>query len=244
MTTERIQEKGVLTGELRVSRKEPPVSLTERIYKELRAAIVTSILPPGSEVSEQELAVQFNVSKTPVREALGRLVSDGYVRSFPRRGYQIAPLTVGALNELLDVRVALECGAIELACSRITPEELDALRALAEKELHEGRQMNYQQHVALNRAFHEKIARATRNERFFNLVMRCIDDLERYFYLGAEERITFLDLEHGHMHLVEVIAAGDPAAAREALKRHTEKTRVSLLRQLSASSELQGASAL
>ena len=96
------------------------VSLAEQVYMRLRTEILHCQLPPGTELSEAELAARFEMSKTPVREALVTLRQEGLVLTFPRRGYQVAPITFGDMNELFDLRIMLEAGAVELACQRIT----------------------------------------------------------------------------------------------------------------------------
>ena len=86
---------GVLSHLSKVSRRQtkrkgkPVASLTERTYQLLRRDILSCVLEPGSEISEADVAERLAVSKTPVREALGRLRVEGFVKTFPRRGYQI-----------------------------------------------------------------------------------------------------------------------------------------------------------
>ena len=75
-------------------RRKEPASLTERTYQVLRRDILTCAIEPGSEISEADIADRLSISKTPVREALGRLRVEGFVKTFPRRGYQIVPLTI------------------------------------------------------------------------------------------------------------------------------------------------------
>lgn len=210
-------------------RRNRGVSLTDWVYETLHAQLLTCELEPGSEVSELELAGKFKVSKTPVREALARLASDGFVKAFPRRGYRIIPLTISDMNDAFDVRRVVEAGAIELACSHITEEELDKLQELADVKYNSGEGASRQALVTVNREFHAAIARGSHNERVYQLVIRHIDELERFFHLGARLRDVNSETMEDHRHIVEVLRKRDPVAARQVISAHVERTRQGLI---------------
>ena len=212
-----------------------PVSLTERIYGLLRAEILSCDLEPGREISEAELAARFAVSKTPVREALATLRSEGLVRTFPRRGYQVVPITFGDMSELFDLRTVLEAGAAELACARITPAEIDQLNKLADCVYDRAERGSLKRFIQANRDFHSAIAKASGNERLYQISVRQIDELERFFYLGARLRDVSHETQSDHHAIVEVLKRRDPAAARQVMIRHNDLTRQGLLRSLASS---------
>lgn len=220
------------------ARRSRPSSLTERIYGQLRAEILTCELEPGRELSEAELATRFSVSKTPVREALATLRSDGLVRTFPRRGYQVTPITFGDMNELFELRTVLESGAAQLACERITDAELDTLDRLAEGAYERSEPPSLKRFVRANRDFHAAIARASGNERLEQQVVRAIDELERFFYLGARLRDVSGETRTDHRRIVEVLRTRDRAAAGAILTEHNEVTRQGLITQLASSRAL------
>jgi DNA-binding GntR family transcriptional regulator len=210
-------------------------SLTEKVYQLLRAQILSGELEPGRELSEAELAEHFRVSKTPVREALATLRSEGLVRTFPRRGYQVVPITFGDVTELFEVRAMLEAGAAELACARITDEELDQLDRLADVVYDRYEQPSLKRFIQANRDFHVAIARASGNERLYQLAVRQIDELERIFYLGARLRDISGETKDDHHEIVKVLRSRDLAAAREIMIRHNDMTRQHLFQVLAAS---------
>jgi DNA-binding GntR family transcriptional regulator len=210
-------------------------SLTQRVYGMLRTEILTCVLEPGKEVSEAELAERFKVSKTPVREALATLRSEGLVRTFPRRGYQIVPVTFGDMNELFDLRTILEAGAAELACQRITDSEIEHLNRLADVVYDRSEQPSLKRFVQANRDFHVAIAKASGNERLYQLLARQIDELERFFYLGARLRDVSSETRSDHHAIVDTLSKRDPAAAREIMIRHNEVTRQGLFQALASS---------
>jgi len=210
-------------------------SLTERVYGRLRDEILTCELEPGRELSEAELAARFSVSKTPVREALATLRLEGFVRTYPRRGYQVVPVTFGDMHDLFDVRTILEAGAAELACSRITDAELDQLDHLADVVYDRAEQPSLTRFIEANRDFHAAIARASGNERLHQLVMRQLAELERFLYLGARLRDVNTETISDHHEIVRVLRQRDAAAARQIMIRHNQITRRGLFDALASS---------
>lgn len=210
-------------------------SLTEKVYGLLRTEILTCALEPGRELSEAELAARFEVSKTPVREALATLRSEGFVRTFPRRGYQVMPITFGDMSELFDLRTILEAGAAELACSRITDAEIEHLNKLADVVYDRAEQPSLRRFIQANRDFHAAIGKASGNERLHQLLVRQIDELERFFYLGARLRDVSSETQSDHHAIVEVLKKRDPVAAREIMIRHNDITRKGLFDALASS---------
>lgn len=215
-----------------------PPSLTEKVYEMLRSEILTCALQPGQEFNEAELAERFRISKSPVREALSILRQEGLVRTFPRRGYQITPITFGDMNELFDVRTILEAGAAEMACMRVTESDIERLTHLADVVYDRGEQPSLGPFVRANREFHLAIARASGNGRLEDLLSRQIDALERFFYLGAQLRDVSRETAISHHEIVEVLARRDPAAARQVMISHNHQTRAGLMHSLTSSHRL------
>lgn len=210
-------------------------SLTEKVYAQLRHEILRCKLKPGADLSEAELAARFKVSKTPVREALAALRLDGLIRTFPRRGYQVAQVTFGDINQLFDLRTIVEAGAAEMAARRITDAQLGELSRLAAISYDPESDQTLEYFINANRAFHMAIARATENPRLEALLERLIDELERFFYLGATLRDVSTETNKEHSEIVDVLATHDPDAARAIMVKHNNATRQGLLISLTTS---------
>lgn len=209
----------------RATRGKDVASLTDKAYDKLRRDILSCVLQPGSELSEAEIAERLLMSKTPVREALGRLRVEGFVKAFPRRGYQIVPLTVSDMDELFDVRAIVEAGCGVLAAERITDEELDRLAELADASYDVATTATLDTFISANRNFHLAIASASGNRRLQELVHKQLDELERFFYLGARTRDVNREVQSDHHRIVEVLRSHDREAAREIMVDHNEATR-------------------
>src|SRR5512133_2186554 len=114
-----------MASEAASSRPMPVENLTlwQRVYDHLRAAILSGRLEPGAELAEVPLSEELGVSRGPIREAIGRLASEGLVTVRARRGAVVSPLSKEAFLELYQVREALERMAVKLAVRRLQPED-------------------------------------------------------------------------------------------------------------------------
>ncbi len=148
-----------------------PLSLTDRAHAIIRRKIITCELPPGLEVSEQELAQRLEMSKTPVREALARLGLEGFVQSFPRRGYRITSVAVKDINDLFAVRGVLEGAAAELAADNMRDDEIASLEELSEATYTPGETPSIEAFIQANLDFHSAIANGSGVTRLANLVI-------------------------------------------------------------------------
>ena len=107
--------------------------LRDVVFKTLRQAIPRGELKPGERLMEIKLANKLGVSRTPIREAIRKLELEGLVLMIPRRGAEVAEITEKSLNDVLEVRKALEELAVQLACERMDEEGLEALKKAAKE---------------------------------------------------------------------------------------------------------------
>ena len=131
---------------------DTPVS-KDKIYKELRRAIIMGYNKPGSRLNVKGIAKRYNTSVTPIRDALQMLSHEGLVTIKPRSGYYVTALTLKQLRDLLGMRSILETAAIEKAVLRITPEQLEELRNIHAGYTGED-DASYERYTLENRKFH------------------------------------------------------------------------------------------
>ena len=138
-------------------------SLHDELADRLRGLITGGALKPGEKVPEKELCQRFGVSRTPLREALKVLASEGMVTLTPNRGASVSCLTIKDLEDVFPVMGALEALAGEIACLEITDREIARIRRLHEEmvEHYEDRELG--PYFRCNREIHEAILDATRN---------------------------------------------------------------------------------
>jgi DNA-binding GntR family transcriptional regulator len=151
------------------------VLLRESAHAVLRAEILNCELPPGAEIREAELAARFHVSKSPIRDALMRLESEGLVISMPRQGYRVASISPTDVDDMFQLRIALERACMERIIRHASDEQLAELDQFRHFD---PAQWN-QNFVAYNRAFHHMLAALSANPRMRDQLVDLIDQMER-----------------------------------------------------------------
>lgn len=207
----------------------PKFTLTDQAYERIRKEILVCSLKPGDEFTELDIAKRYEMSKTPVREALMKLQFDGLVRAYPRRGYRVEPVKVSDINDIFDMRLVIEGGAVELAVQRMADAELAELSTIAASISDEVYATDPDRSHSVNNRFHECIARISRNDRLYRSVVQLLRELERFFYIEAQASTEYPDQYASHIDIVSAMTRGDIATARSAMHDHIEGTRTILL---------------
>src|SRR5437868_4733857 len=187
--------------------------LPDRVYRALKHQILTCRLGPCQRVVEKDICESLAVSRTPVREALNRLGLEGLVVSSPFSGYTVAPLTVGDIRGLNEVRRIVECEAAALAAERATLADIERIRARANLSYVPGERPTYARGLEENRLFHLAIAHATRNGLLEAIVASVLDQIERAIYFGLDSAKDPSSPNSLHLELVKAIAEHSPSKA-------------------------------
>jgi DNA-binding GntR family transcriptional regulator len=204
---------------------ERPKSLTETVLAHLRRRIVSGELALGAALSERALAESLKVSKTPVREALAQLRSEGLVTILPQRGAYVFTLSAREVVEICEFRLAIETAALRLALERDREGLADAIARIVEAMAAARREGDQRLYLARDTEFHGALFRHCGN--------RCLDDsYARYAgkiaalrtHLAVKPQHTRLSFEE-HGRLRDAIAAGSLADAEAILRAHIGRTR-------------------
>jgi len=155
--------------------------LRETVYEQIRADILSLRLAPGDEMREAELAARFEVSKSPVRDALMRLERENLVITLPRQGYRVAPVSLSDVQDMFHLRIALERACMERIVRQANDEQLASLEPFRRFEPSdwEGGFIDY------NRAFHRKLADIAGNPRMRDQLNNLIDQMERVVLMSV-----------------------------------------------------------
>ena len=203
--------------------------LRDVVFNTLRQAILKGELKPGERLMEIALAERLGVSRTPIREAMRKLELEGLVVMIPRRGAQVANITEKDLNDVLEVRIALENMALEKACKRMTEEELDKLWQAAREFEHTMAEGNLVRLAEADVAFHEIIYQASDNCRLIQVLNNLREQIYRYRveYLKEEETRNVLVKEHEELY--NAVKARDVERAQEISFEHIENQRKAII---------------
>jgi DNA-binding GntR family transcriptional regulator len=202
---------------------ERPAPLREAVYDALTEMIITRELQPGVHLVESELAAQLGVSRQPVREALQRLQTEGWVDLRPALGAFVHVPTDAEADQLLAVRTLLEAESARLAAQSATPEHVEQLlevQRTGEKALVDDDQEGL---VAANAALHAHVVAMSGNTVLADLIAS-VDRRVRWYYLPIA-RARGKDAWDEHAELIDAIASRNSGRAGELMHRHTERTR-------------------
>ena len=196
------------------------VNLHDELVERLRELIVESELEPGARVPERELCERFAVSRTPLREALKVLASEGLLELQPHRGARVTRLTAADLDEMFPVMGALEALAGELACARITEAEMAEVRALHYQMVLHATRGELPEYFRLNQRIHEAIMAAARNPTLARLYRGLAGRVRRARYLANMSKPRWSQAVAEHEAILAALEARDGAALGRVLKAH------------------------
>jgi DNA-binding GntR family transcriptional regulator len=208
-------------------------NLTEQVYEQLIEILIRGDLRPGDVIVERRMAEKLNASRTPIREALGRLEAEGLVYKQAGRGVTVSPFSTEAFVELLSVRQLLESEAARLAAGRIPKQRIEEIRSSLQR-LGEKMEPSLSEIWEVDDMLHGEIADAAGNP----LLAGMIRDLRRRTHVfnayrnpsrykfGVEENAVLLD----------AIATGDQQKARQAMADHIDAVKLAIIDRLSGAS--------
>lgn len=202
---------------------ERPAPLRERVYEAIAEMIVTRELQPGEHLVESELAGVLGVSRQPVREALQRLQTEGWVDLRPGHGAFVHVPTDEEADQLLAVRAILESESARLAAQQATAEQLEQLRALqraGEDALAADDEAGM---VTANSALHAQVVSMSGNVVLADLIAS-VERNVRWYYLPIA-RSRGKDAWDEHAEIIEAIEKQDSRGAADRMRQHAERTR-------------------
>lgn len=206
--------------------------LRDVVFNTLRKAILTGRLKPGERLMEVHLASKLGVSRTPIREAIRKLELEGLVIMIPRRGAEVAQITEKSLKDVLEVRRALDALSVELACDRITEEEIHTLKEACDDFETAVRGKDASVIAKADVALHDIIVKATGNQRLQQLVNNLAEQMYRYRFVYIKDESQHDKLIAEHKEIFESIADRDKERASKAAKIHIDNQEKSIIRQI------------
>lgn len=189
------------------------------VYSRLRRAIVRHELKPGTHLSVPALAEQFGVSRSPVREAVQRIVVEGLATELPHRGAFVTEFQAPELEFLYEVRRALDGLVARLVATRIDSAGLKQLRTILQAQARAITSDDIESHVDADIAFHTAMLRAAKNP-VLEEILGQLYDRTRSAMVGRASPIGPRQALNDHRAVMKAVAAGDPDAAQKAAELH------------------------
>jgi DNA-binding GntR family transcriptional regulator len=195
-------------------------TLWQRVYDHLRDEILSGSLTPGAELSEVALAESLGVSRGPIREAIGRLASEGLVTVRPRRGAVVSSLSKDEFIELYQVREALELLAVKLAVPRLGPDDITALQSLIDEMSTRAERNQVAAFFEANTGFHARLVDASGNAKLAEMYRQLLDQLGRYRGSSLRLRGNLQRSIAEHAAILRAAKRGDTERAARLMSEH------------------------
>jgi DNA-binding GntR family transcriptional regulator len=201
----------------------------ESVVDHIRNLILSRKFKPGDRLVQSDLADEFGVSRTPIREALHNLASEGLVSFSAYKGATVADFSLVELEEIYTVRIALESYAAYLAAQYITEEELQQMQGLLKQTEDAYQQADHLRMLQLNREFHAILYHASRQNRLYEMIINHLDlsDMYRRLYFTVEHLYANTITEH--QELLEILRRGDSEDAEQHTRYHLQQTASALV---------------
>lgn len=204
-------------------------TMQESVADMIRDLILSGQLEPGQRLTQNQIAEQLGVSRTPVREALQKLASEGLVTFSPYKGASVAEFSAADLMDIYSIRIALEGYCARLAAAQITDEQLVQLEALLDQMKEAYERADRWQLLAVNREFYVVFYAIPDQPRLYELTMKYLDIANLYRHMALAQERYFKHIIDGHEGLLAAVKQRDPDAVERLLRTQMEEIRTMLL---------------
>ncbi len=194
--------------------------LRDVVFNTLREAILKGDLKPGERLMELQLASKLGVSRTPIREAIRMLEQEGLAVTVPRKGAEVAKMTLKDMEDVLEIRDTLDELAARVACSRISEEQLERLKQI-KKQFEDSLQTKDVKKIAqADVKFHDVIYEATGNPKLVNLLNNLREQIYRYRIEYLKDASSYPTLIKEHEAILEALQSRDEEKVTYAMHEH------------------------
>jgi DNA-binding GntR family transcriptional regulator len=197
--------------------------LKERAYEMIKQRLLHGDYPPGTFLSERQLAENLGMSKTPVKAALERLESEGFITVSPQQGIVVRQLSVHEIADLYEIRAALESYTVQALAGRLTPEQIARVRANLQAYGELRGTGRVAETVELDAAFHGQFAEFLGNGEILRVITQLREKMQRVvtqvFRLSPTRLATSYD---EHVAIAQAVIEGDGARAANLIVRHLD----------------------
>lgn len=196
-----------------------PARGADHIYEHLKTMAITFAIRPDARVNEVELSKALKVSRTPLREALNRLMVEGFLTRAPNKGFIGRPLDAKQIYDLYELRRALEASIVRIACERASDGELTRLEDFVKNSIKRRQRADAMELLALDEQFHEQIAELTRNREMVRALKSINARIHYVRWLDMRRRYTQQD----HLRIVRALRARDASKAASLVEEHISR---------------------
>lgn len=202
-----------------------PPSLRAQAYEAIKRRIITLAYRPGEYLNEAQISEALGIGRTPVHQALDRLMLEGMIEILPRKGVIVRPVSLDEFLQLTDVRLVNEPYCASLAAQRASDEDIAAMRASLDAAAECIETRDIEGLMSLDRDFHSTISRAARNRVLAELLLTLHERSLRFWFISLSDEPHHRRVHTEHEEVYRAIQDRDADAAADAVRRHIESAR-------------------
>jgi GntR family transcriptional regulator, rspAB operon transcriptional repressor len=202
-----------------------PVSLRDEACEAIKLRIITCALKPGEYVNELRLSAMLGIGRTPVHQALERLMLEGMVEIIPHRGAIVRPFSLNEVRQIAEARLVNEIHCAKLASERASDLNIAELEDVIARTRHWVSLRNVEKLVLLDRAFHRELARAAQNGALAELLRSLHERSLRFWFVSHGPPDQYDRVRRQHEAVLAAVRNRDPKAAEAAMRAHIESLR-------------------
>lgn len=218
-----------------LSKVEAPLSLKKQAYEAIKNAIINHAILPGEALYERNLSEKLGISRTPIRESIPLLELNGWVKSIPRKGTFVCKITKQDVEEVIQLRRALEVLVIELVIPMITDLDIQKIEQIYGEQC---KQQDAKEFISTDRQFHIYLAKLSGNRQLVKL-LKMISDKIRWFGISALNCPNRKDQAlQEHAFIIEGLKSRDIEKTKKAVLTHIENNRTAVLASLEMKKEM------
>lgn len=204
----------------------PRLNLHDTVITALRGMILDGVLTPGEKIAERALCDRFGISRTPLREALKVLASEGLIELLPRRGAIVAQITETDIQNLFPIMGALEGVAGELACARASAHDIAHVRALHDQMMESYARHDEQRYLRQNRQVHEAIFALARNPDLSEMYQQVLARIHACRFIRRKDDHNWATAIAEHHAIMDALEQRDGARLSQLMRDHIAGTSV------------------
>jgi DNA-binding GntR family transcriptional regulator len=213
------------TSRAPAAKPEAATSLGNAAYDAIKHRIITCGFRPGEYINELQLSALLKIGRTPVHQALDRLMLEGMVDVIPRKGVIVKPVSLNEVLQVIEVRLINEPFGARIAAEHANEDDLNELADAVARARHWASVRNVQNLMLLDREFHLLIARATKNDVLTELMRNLHERSLRFWFISLNAPKLYGTVQDEHAAILDAIRKRDPDKAEAAMRRHIESFR-------------------
>ena len=210
--------------------RAPDKALHSQAYEKIKHEIITLRFRPGEYLNEAQVSKLLRIGRTPVHQALNRLMLEGMVEVIPRKGVIVKAVSLNDVLEMIDVRIINETYCARLAVARADESDIAELARILDDSEKTVTTPDTVRQMMLDRDFHSTLARTAKNAVLAECIRTLHDRSLRFWFISLRDPVHHVAVKEEHRAILDAIRARNPDAAADAIRNHIESFRANVMR--------------